>query len=465
MQHRTKRNHELFKFIRSFEERIQSGTLIYLEEAETQKLLDYYEEKGMLDHASKLVEIAIVQNPYRPDYYLLLSRLYYRMDKKETALEVIHTALSYSPMEYDLLYMKARILTEFYEYDEAQNILSQLRLRAHGKQKTLFLLLEAYNYELQRDYENMYRCIKESVIHDPSSQLALKKMWVAVEITKQYKDSLDLHKGILDINPYNHHAWFNLGHAYICMGEYEDAINALEYSFIINPDFDAAYSDCADICIQLKRYPQALEIQLEQLERFGLDSSLLVAISENLIALHRSEEAFDYLNKARILDPYDDEVYYNLARAYANEGDYDMVISQLHEAIKLEERREEYYGLLADAYANNRSYTEANYYYRKATETGPEDSTFWIKHVHFLMGIGEYRAALEVISESDDCTYSNELNCAEVAILYQNESHESGIEALEKYISDDEFDPEPMFAIAPEMREDKIVNSMLRYFQ
>ncbi len=464
MQHSTKRSQELSKLIRSFEQRIQSGTLIYLEEKETLQILDYYEEEGMLDHAIKVVELAINQNPYRTEYHLLKSRIYYRMEKKKTALKTIEDALNYSPMEYELLFMKARILTDFMEFAEANEIITGLKIRSHGIQKTHLLLLEAYSYELQRDYDKMYKTIKETVIYTPTSHLALMRMWVAVEITKNYSDSVEIHEGILDINPYNHLAWFNLGHAYACLGRYEEAINALEYSFLIEPEFDAAYSDCAEICLQVGRNQQSLEIQLEQLQRFGMESNLLVEIAENLITLHRYTESFKYLFKARSLDAYNDEVYYNLARAYALDGNYPMVIKQLKKAIDIEKRREEYYGLIADAYAHTQAYANADYYYRKATETGPEDPRYWLAHIKFLLSIDEYQAALNVVEESYYHTYSIELECARVFLFFQCGMKKKAIGLLEEIARDEDFSSDILFAIAPELKSHEQVRSILNYY-
>lgn len=464
MQHKTKRNHELFNLIRNFEERIHSGTLIYLEENETLQLIEYYEKESMLDYAIKVVDLAICNNPYRTEYYLLKSRLYSRMEDSEKALITIDEALTYSPLEYDLLFMKARILTDFKNYVDAMEILSTLKMRSHGVQKTQLILQIAYIYELQHNYDIMYRMIKEAVIHDPTSQVALKRMWVAVEITKNYSESAEIHESIVELSPYNYLAWFNLGHAYACQGRYEESVNALEYSFLIKPTFEAAYADCSDMCIQIGRYQQALEVQLEQLERFGPESSILVEISESLIALHRSSDAFQYLYKALKLDTYNDEIYFNLARAYANERNWQKVINNMKKAIEIEQRREEYYALLADAYVEIDSFTYADYYYRKATETGPEDPAFWIKHVQFLIKIHEYNAAIEVLDEASINTYSPELECAMVALLFKCKERDKAISLLEVTIQDCDFNAEVLYSYAPELKEDDTVQSLLFYF-
>ena len=101
---------------------------------------------------------------------------------------------------------------------------------------------------------------------------------MAVELTGNYLHSIKIHKDIIDINPYNFQAWYNLGHAFSCVGEYQKAIDALEYSYLINPKFEMGYLDCAEICIQTKQHEKALSIYLETFDMFGSNCDLLSSI-------------------------------------------------------------------------------------------------------------------------------------------------------------------------------------------
>ena len=42
--------------------------------------------------------------------------------------------------------------------------------------------------------------------------------------------------------------------------KYEDAIDAMEYSILIKTDFESGYLDCADLCLQINRFDQSIEI-------------------------------------------------------------------------------------------------------------------------------------------------------------------------------------------------------------
>src|SRR5690606_22624009 len=130
-------------------------------------------------------------------------------------------------------------------------------------------LCEAYLYEKQKQYEKMFEALKEALRIDPSNEEALEKIWWSVENCKMYDESIVFHKELLDRDAYSYLAWFNLGQGHSCNGDYEEAIEAMEYSFLINPDFELGYLECAETCIQIGKYEQALRIYRELIDNFG----------------------------------------------------------------------------------------------------------------------------------------------------------------------------------------------------
>ena len=97
------------------------------------------------------------------------------------------------------------------------------------------------------------------------------------------------------------------------------------------------------------------------------------------------DRAKECLIEALKMDQYIDDVYYLLGICYAREGNYSNAISSLIKAIRLDDRREEYYAELAYCYEKTKQFGKADFYYNKSTETGPEEETYWLAHVKFLM--------------------------------------------------------------------------------
>jgi tetratricopeptide (TPR) repeat protein len=52
-----------------------------------------------------------------------------------------------------------------------------------------------------------------------------------MESQRSYHQGIEYLKVLLDKDPYADLAWYNLGQALSCIGEYDDALSAYEYSF------------------------------------------------------------------------------------------------------------------------------------------------------------------------------------------------------------------------------------------
>jgi tetratricopeptide (TPR) repeat protein len=158
-----------------------------------------------------------------------------------------------------------------------------------------------------------------------------------------------------------------------------------EYSFIINPEFESGYLDCADTCLQIRNYEKALEIYIEANNKFGPNNELMVNIAHCYIYLNRIGIAKQWLLKAIKLDGYNDEAFFLLGECYSRDQVWYNAINAYHKAIELENRREEYYLGLAKAYLAVEDYNKATVNFQMATQTGPEDTLYWKEYICFLI--------------------------------------------------------------------------------
>jgi tetratricopeptide (TPR) repeat protein len=239
----------------------------------------------------------------------------------------------------------------------------------------------------------------------------------------------------------------------------------MEYSFLINPDFEMGYLDCAEMCTQLKRYDQALKIYQELIENCGGDSEELVRVAECEFHIDRIRDCKRTLIEALKLDSYNDEAYYYLGRCFNKLGKYKNAASALIKAIDLEDRREEYYAELAFAYQNSGEPGKADFYFRKATETGPELDTYWYMHVRFLIGLNEYEKALDILEEAEYQTSSPELDYCKVICLFSLKRRSKAMSALRDALVESFSAHALLFELMPDLQEDNEISSMVRYYQ
>ena len=465
MQHRTKLDHTLINLVNEFEIKSGNGRAILLDEKDYSLLIKYYEQEFNFDKALEVAELALQQYSYTPDFYIISARLLLKIQNPEEALESIEKAAVVSPNEKEVLLLKARILCHLSRHGEALEITQSLLSSNIPFDLSEILLCEAYIFESMKDYNGMYRTLKNVLTMTPGNSEALERMWISVELSRNFEDSVIFHKSLIDEDPFSSKAWYNLGHAYSCLSEYDKGIEALEYAIAIDNEFEMAYLDCSELCYQIGYYAKALQLYEEIMRIFGEDEELLVSLGSCYFYLGGHNKAKKILRKAAKLDPYNDETYFFLGECERKDGSYKEAIKYYKKAVRIESRREEYYSGLASCFVKTEDHTMADHYFRKATEIGPERHEIWLDHVKFLIGIGEYHIALEVLDEAEFSAVSNDLVYCRAIVLFWLQKKTDAIKFLEEALNDDFANYPIIFDISPNMKFNETVISMIKYFK
>ncbi len=465
MEHRTQRDSSFLNLVSDFETNFEKGINVIYDQDTFLRIIRYYEEELQYDKAIEVAVSAIDQYPSSPDFYIIRARLLFQSNLNEEAIEVLEKAEKISPYELDILLLKVRILAFQGSVDEARNILKEMKRYVQSNDLSDVYLSESYIKEVERDYHSMYESLTKSVICDIGNEEALERIGFAVQLSKNYKSSIQFHQMIINEQPFSYLAWYNLGHAYSCIGEYNKAINALEYSFITEPNFENGYLDCADICIQEKRFEKALDIYEGYLEVFGINEEVLVNMAECRFQIGNLNKAKTILNKLLKLDPYNDEVYYKLGLCYAKAENWNKAIDAYHKAITLEDGCEDYYLSMAIAHNAIGSFEKAEFFFGQAVEMGPEQSQYWKEYISFLIKVGKKEKALQVFSDSDDYTFGADLLFCRGVALYLNGDKAGAFSSFEEGLKEDYDQHKIIFDIEPELSLDKELNSMIKYYE
>ena len=270
---------------------------------------------------------------------------------------------------------------------------------------------------------------------------------------------------VINEHPFNYLAWYNLGHAFACEGEYQKAIDAIEYSFITEENFENGYLDCADICIQEKNFQRALNIYESYIEIFGINEEVLINMAECEYQLGHLNKARILLNKLLKLDPYNDEVYYKLGLCYAQAKNWTKAINSYHKAITLEDSCEDYYHSIAIAHNAVGSFDKAEFFFHKSVSTEPEQSQYWRDYISFLIKLGKKDKALIILNEADDFTFGADLLYCKGVALYLTGETKKAFEAFEEGLKEDFSQHKIIFDIEPEFLLNKELQSMISYYQ
>ncbi len=465
MQNRTKRDHKLAHLVSAYEAMSETGNTAYLDEKSYIQLITYYENEFLMDKAIEVVDLALNQFKYRAEFYITKAKLLIRDQKFLEALEIVNQAEVISPFEHELIILKARCFGGLGKEKEAIELLDEIRTYASRNDLADIYICESYIFEKRKKYGKMFTALKEALVIDPLHLEALERMWICVELEKNYEDSIVFHNKLIERNPYNFLAWYNLGHAYSCIGEYEKAISAMEFSFIINENFDIAFLECADICCLVSDYRKALNIYEEANAIFGPDSELLLQISECHLKLENLISAKANLFSALRLDPYNDEIYFLLGECYLKEKSLHSAINAYRRAINIEDGREEYYEGIAKAYVQLGDNETAAIYFEKATEIAPEQEMLWYQYTSLLVKLNRVEDALSVLDDAEEYAVGPELlYCRAVCLSILGMKKEALI-ILDEALVDNFEMHDKLFELDPSLKFDKDILSIINYYE
>lgn len=400
----------IFELVSKYEDMSLEGAF-YLPEQEYNQLIDYYEEEYLLDRSIEIADNAIVQYGFSADFYIRKAGLLLANEQEEHAMMALDEAEVLSPGDLVIALLRSEAFTSLGLFDEAIDLLDGLKEGVSSEELSNIYVGESLVFEAMDEHERMFFSLKAALLENPKSKDALERMWICVELSKRYRESIKLHERILDEDPFSYLAWYNLGAAYAYFCDYAAAIEAYEYAFLINEKFEFAYRDCAEICFELRNYQKALVCYQDSLMHFDADDDIFLRIGQCYQNLGNNVIAKTFYQKASQLDPYNDECWFHMAECYAIEEQWHKAIGFYKTAIKYNDRREEYLSGLADAYYQIGNYKKAEPLFRAATETAPEQSTYWLKYGFFLMEMEQYETAADLFDEA-------EINAVDTAFLY-----------------------------------------------
>lgn len=404
--------------VHQFEEMSLNGTVGFFETSSFLRLLDYYESEFNLEKAHDVIQHALVQHPYSAALYIRKAALLFESDRPDAALECLYEAEMYDASELELYMLRAEILTWKKQYDAALDALEIAMFHASKSDKYDVFISIANVYEDMDKFDKVFGYLRKALLMNPKGEEALDKIWLAVELSEHYDESIKLHNQILDIDAYSYMAWYNLGHAHLCKQEYEQAIEAFEFAFVIKEDFEFAYRDCGEAYFELKDYESAIKTYKKALEHIRPDSSIYLHIGQCFEELDDYASAREHYLKAAKLNGQNPDVFHRLGECYSKEERWISAVSSFKKAIKLNGENSKYVAGLAEAYYQLDKNSEADVLFRKALILDLTNNEIWVQYVSFLIDIEEYEEAYQMLEEADKHCASIELLYCKVACLF-----------------------------------------------
>lgn len=464
MNQRTKRDSRLIDLISQFESLPQSGHLDGVDVKEYGSLVSHYLSEHMYELALQVNELAIRTFPFRSDFYISKSKILLELGMYDQCIKYLDRAEQKAPYDIDITLLRARVIAVLGNADEALDMLDNLKDIVGRPQLMSIYLVEAYIYEILGDCTMVVERLRTVLRDNPLHEEALQLLWNTLDTFRAYELSIEINESLIDLNPYNYMAWYMLGQSYAAESEYDQAIDALEYSFIINSDYATGYLECAELCMDMCRYGQALSIYKEYTLKFGASEDILINMAKCQLELKDHMGAKLNLFKAVKMEKANDTIYFLLGECYSRDGNWYKAIAAYLKATDIDDTIEEYYFGLAKAFDAVEDYNKATVNFQIAADLAPHRNEIWSEYTSFLIKLGLYDEADQILQEGFCFAYGGDmLYCQAIVAFYMNEQ-KKGLSLLEEALEEDFESHKLIFRLSPELEINKEIMAMIRYF-
>lgn len=369
---------------------------IYLEEDDFEQIIHHFLDEEKHQQGLDASEIGLQQHQFSASLLALKAEALCLLHLYNEAFAATDQAMALDAGLADLYVVRADAAMALGLAKEAKSCINTIVQQFEGTEKieALFELSEVFDDH--EAFDDVFDCMMAILKYDPNQEEALYKICFWTDFTGRSEDSIRLHKEILEENPFNELAWFNLGTAYQGVKLFEKAIDAYQYAVAINQKFDYAYRNLGDAYIRLKKYKEAIDALEKVLELAVPEALIYEAIGHCCERLGKYPQARLNFKKASHINPEDVQLLLQIARTYMHEYRWEKAVPYLESALRHAPMQPDANLALGRCFRAMQKYDEALPYFGNALTVRPKNLQAWQALLGCMLDMKAYK-------EGSDC--------------------------------------------------------------
>jgi tetratricopeptide (TPR) repeat protein len=393
--HKEEESGDIKELILRYHNLKQGRANAYIEEDDFERIIEHFDEQDEIAEAIQAAEMALDQYPFSALLMIKKADLLLATRKYKEALDLLDTASLYDHKEMNLFILKTDAYLALDMPEQAIVLLQEALHLFEGIERSELLFELADVYDDHEAFDKVFDCLQLVLEDDPMNEEALYKICFWTDFTGRNEESISLHKRIIDEQPYNALAWFNLAAAYQGLKLHEKAIDAYQFAIVIDEKFDYAYRNMGDAYLRIRKYKEAIEALEKVLELSRPEDVIYEAIGHCYHRMKNYAQARFHYKKAVHLNSDDSRLYQKIAATYMQEGQWQQAIKQLENALRIHKHINEYYILLGECFMHLNQFKEAAVYFGTVVKNKPKQIAGWESLIKCLVANDQFSLALE----------------------------------------------------------------------
>lgn len=383
--------------LRDYESIKNGNKTRFLDEEDYEYIIEYYFQNNNEAEAILACEIAQSYYPYSTSVLLSKAEILFQAQKYGQAVQSLDLLDSLDQENVEAVLLRSDIYLAQYKFELAARLLEEKMEGFEGKEKIEIMLELSDVYDECEDFEAVFNILKKILEMDYQNEEALHKISFWADFADMQQQSVELHTKIIDEDPYNALAWFNLGAALQGQKKHELAIDAYEYCVAIDEKFEFAYRNMADAYMRLHWYDKAIQSLEKNLELGKPEDVIFEAMGHCFEKQKNFDRARFYYRQAVQLNPADDGIFYRIGETYTREKQWEKAMKAYSVALNLNKENASYCLAIGNCLMELEAYNEALVCFINAVRLKPGNKSTWVALAKGLYKSGDYDEALTQI--------------------------------------------------------------------
>lgn len=383
--------------LRDYEQIKQGNSSRFLDEDDYEFIIEYFFQNNNENEAIAACELAQHYYPYSSSIIILKAEVLFQAQKYGQALQALDKADELDQVQIETVLLRSDIYLAQFKYDQAALLLEQHIPLFEGREKTELMLELTDVYDECEEFEAVFETLKRVLEIDPRNEEALHKISFWADFANMQQESVLLHQELVDKDPYNALAWFNLGAAFQGLKAYEKAIDAYEFCVVIDEKFEFAYRNMADAYMRLRWYEKAIESLEKNLELGKPEDVIFEAMGHCFEKKKDFNRARHFYRQAVQLNPADDSIFFRIGETYSREHQWEKAIKAYSVALNLNKENASYCLAIGHCLMALGAEKEALVCFSNAVQLKPNNKGTWLALIKGLLQAQHHEEALDQV--------------------------------------------------------------------
>jgi tetratricopeptide (TPR) repeat protein len=381
-----------------FESMLKTNSIYFFDLVEFEEIIVHYLDIGKHSLAKKALVLGLEQHPASVDLKLLQVEVYLFENELNKASKLLKKIEFLEPNNDEVFIQKATINSKNGLHSEAIINLKKALSFTDDKPDIWSLLGMEYLYldDFKNARFNFEKCIEE----DLEDYAALYNLVYCFDMDKEHNEAIKYLKVYIDKNPYCEVAWHQLGRQYFILERYKKALNAFDYSVLIDESFIGGYLEKAKTLEELQQYQEAIDNYLITIELDDATAFAYVRIGECYEKLEKYESAVSYYKKAVHEDPLLDRGWMLLANVYHQQENNQKASYYIAKALKIDEDNSSYWRRYSEINLKLNFFEEAITGFQKCLDLQDDGLEIYVGYADVLSFLGEFKDAVKLVEKA-----------------------------------------------------------------